>query len=360
MTNITVLPLHPGKAPRWLFSRMVKLSGIISEAMMDEYGTTGFLNKLSDSRWFQALSCVIGYDWHSSGTTTVTVGALKEALNYNSDIFIAGGKGKQGNKSPEQIVEGADYLSIGNSAEDFKNKSRITAKIDSSLIYDGIGIYHHAFIFSKNKEWVVIQQGMHAESSNAVRFQISWDSIDKNDIANETNKEIVSKYHTNSFDISYSSNKNIREASVNALNSDLNKIVNSDSSIYKLPKRHEILSCDLSDRARSVLKYAGELKPEKYEDLLKVKGLGGRTLRSLAIISSLIYDEEIYKRDPIMYAYNVGGKDGIPFPISREGYDDVVKKMGEIVNSSKMKQPDADKAMKRLSGEMRSAYSITV
>ena len=163
MQNLTILPLHGGKAPRWLFSRMVRLGSLISGVMIDEYGTSGLIDKLTDPMWFQALACAIGYDWHSSGTTTVVVGALKEALNYNSDIFIAGGKGKQGTSTPEQITKGVDHLSIPNSNDEFTHYSKMAAKIDSALVYDKLGIYHHAFIFSKDKDWAVIQQGIHDE-----------------------------------------------------------------------------------------------------------------------------------------------------------------------------------------------------
>lgn len=37
-TGIANLPLHGGKAPRWLFERMVKLSREVTEAIVTEYG----------------------------------------------------------------------------------------------------------------------------------------------------------------------------------------------------------------------------------------------------------------------------------------------------------------------------------
>jgi len=86
-TGIANLPLHPGKAPRWLFDRMVKLSREIAKVVIYEYGEKGFLERISNPCWFQALTCVIGFDWHSSGTTTTTCGALKVALK-NEEIGI--------------------------------------------------------------------------------------------------------------------------------------------------------------------------------------------------------------------------------------------------------------------------------
>jgi len=80
-TGTADLPLHGGKAPRWLFKRMVKLASGITEVIVYEYGREEFLRRISDPHWFQAFSCVLGFDWHSSGTTTTTCGALKMAVN---------------------------------------------------------------------------------------------------------------------------------------------------------------------------------------------------------------------------------------------------------------------------------------
>ena len=79
-TGIAHLPLHHGKAPRWLFQRMVRLSREIAIAIVTEFGAEEMLRRLSDPFWFQALGCILGWDWHSSGITTVVCGALKEGL----------------------------------------------------------------------------------------------------------------------------------------------------------------------------------------------------------------------------------------------------------------------------------------
>ncbi|MGD0511064.1 MAG: DUF763 domain-containing protein, partial [Candidatus Micrarchaeaceae archaeon] len=139
MRSVTELPLHGGKAPRWLFSRMVKLSEAISYVIIDDFGPDELVRRLADPNWFQALACAVGYDWHSSGTTTVTIGALKEALNGSGEIYIAGGKGKAGLNTPSDIVSGTDALSIGGESDYLKEKSRLSAKIDSALVYDNIG-----------------------------------------------------------------------------------------------------------------------------------------------------------------------------------------------------------------------------
>lgn len=68
------LPLHGGHAPQYLVNRMIRLSGILSKIIIDEHGTEEFLRKISDPLWFQSFGCVLGFDWHSSGLTTVVSG----------------------------------------------------------------------------------------------------------------------------------------------------------------------------------------------------------------------------------------------------------------------------------------------
>ena len=67
--------------PPWLSERMQKLGTAIVESIVYHYGTSEFLSRLSDPFWFQALGCVMGMDWHSSGITTSVISALKRGLN---------------------------------------------------------------------------------------------------------------------------------------------------------------------------------------------------------------------------------------------------------------------------------------
>ena len=359
MQRVSILPLHGGHAPKWLFPRMVKLSKLISDVIIRDYGEKELISRLANPYWFQALSCAIGYDWHSSGTTTVTMGALKEALNYNSSIFIAGGKGRQGTSTPEQIIQGLEYLSKQSRAEEYIRMSKLAAKIDSALVYDDIGIYHHTFAFASNGDWCVVQQAMQGSTSNAIRFQIYSKEINKSDITNETNNGVSASKSTETMDLTFEKNKDIKSASLNAVNEDISAVMNIDRNIYKLPHRHAILeNIDMSKRARETLKYANEMKPESYEQLLSIKGMGRKTLRSLALVSSLIYDKEASYRDPVMYSYNVGGKDGIPYPINLKEYDAVISALSEEIKSSEMGSDDSRKALQRLSSDLSRQYRL--
>ncbi|MGC8479140.1 MAG: DUF763 domain-containing protein [Candidatus Micrarchaeia archaeon] len=307
MHHYTELPLHNGNAPRWLFERMVKLGREISLVIIDEFGPDEFINRLSDAVWFQALSCALGYDWHSSGTTTVTMGVLKEALNSTGEIFIAGGKGKVGLRTPQEIEKGVDILSIPGSDENFKMLSRLSAKIDSALVYDNIGIYHHTFIFSKNKKWAVIQQAIDSKNKKAIRFQWNSDIVSENDLADEPHSAIISDLHNKTLNLTNKDNNWARSGSLDAIKEF--PYYSKELSITRYPSRHDIVpKLDISKRGSDAIKIASDINPSTYNELLLIKGMGRSTLRSLAFIASLIYDKELSYKDPVMYSYNLGEK----------------------------------------------------
>ncbi len=100
--RVAHLPLHSGKAPPWLVKGMTKLAGTVTMAIVEEFGPAEMLRRLSDPWSFQAFGCVLGFDWHSSGVTTVTCGALREAAKVcgpDLGILVAGGKGGTSRKS---------------------------------------------------------------------------------------------------------------------------------------------------------------------------------------------------------------------------------------------------------------------
>lgn len=87
---------------------MVRLSGAIVEAVVEEYGPDEVLRRMSDPFWFQSLGCVVGFDWHSSGLATVLCGALKEGLRPRQrhlGLYMAGGKAATSRKTPSEIEE---------------------------------------------------------------------------------------------------------------------------------------------------------------------------------------------------------------------------------------------------------------
>ncbi len=132
-TGTAQLPLHTGKAPRWLFSRMVLLAREMSTHIVSEFGPEEMLRRLSDPFWFQAFGCVLGFDWHSSGVTTTVTGAVKEGLRgleQELGLYAGGGKGAASRQTPSEITLACERLSID--PRPLVYASRMSAKVDSA------------------------------------------------------------------------------------------------------------------------------------------------------------------------------------------------------------------------------------
>ncbi len=113
------LPLHGGSVPAWLAERMTRLGTAIAESVLYHYGAPELLSRLSDPFWFQALGCVMGMDWHSSGITTSVLGALKRGLNPRSHelgIYLCGGRGRHSRNTPDELRAVADRTSLDGEA----------------------------------------------------------------------------------------------------------------------------------------------------------------------------------------------------------------------------------------------------
>ena len=77
LEGIAELPLHDGHVPPWLANIMKRLAHAILRIMVEEFGPGKVVERFSNPLWFQAFNNVIGMDWDSSGSTTVTTGILK-------------------------------------------------------------------------------------------------------------------------------------------------------------------------------------------------------------------------------------------------------------------------------------------
>src|SRR5437016_1253430 len=181
-SGIADLPLHGGRVPPWLAERMTTLGTAIVESVLYHYGTGELLSRLSDPFWFQALGCVMGMDWHSSGITTSVLGALKRGVNPRSQelgIYICGGRGKHSRKTPDELRAIADKTGLDGIG--LVRASRLTARVDNNAIADGFQLYLHAFILGSGGEWSVVQQGMNDRTGMARRYH--WHSPSVQDFA---------------------------------------------------------------------------------------------------------------------------------------------------------------------------------
>jgi uncharacterized protein len=363
-SGIANLPLHGGKAPKWLFQRMVKLAREITETVIYEYSQEEFIRRVSDPYWFQALSCVLGFDWHSSGTTTTTCGALKTALNPETHgILIAGGKGRASRKTPHEIMNAGDLFSLSSCKVDqLVYSSRISAKIDNSCIQDGYKLYHHVFFLTEKANWAVVQQGMNEATKYARRYHWLYDGV--NDFMEEPHQGICcDQRELETLDMTAQKSRKTRQTSLDLVldNPDHLKKYFTKKSLEKeqttldsyskqliMPPHHPVLEIDLSSREFEILKNAWELQPNNYQELISLEGMGPKKIRALALISDLIYGDQPSWEDPVKYSFTHGGKDGYPYPVDREIYDNSIRTLKESLEQAKLDKKDRYHALKRL------------
>jgi hypothetical protein len=370
-TGIATVPLDTGKCPRWLFERMKRLSRAISLAIVEEFGPEEFLKRLSDPIWFQSLGCVIGFDWNSSGLTTTTLGALKEGIRGLEDelgIYICGGKGKTSRKTPDEIR----MIGLTRSF-DFYEKliyaSKITAKVDSCLIQAGFQIYHHNFIFTKDGEFVVVQQGMNTKLQKARRYH--WLSLKIKDFTEEPHSGIVSDIRLKPLNLVAKESKENKEISVEMVREepktflkDFRLICEKSNSLMKQKRLPGFCEMELENvefyhhpvekekfdlkRLKKTIEKAHFLKPENFEQLLMTEGVGPKTIRALSLVSEIIYGAKPSYEDPARYSFAHGGKDSTPYPIDRTTYDKTISVLEKGIEMAKISLKEKERAKKRL------------
>jgi len=362
-TGVAKLPLHYGRAPSWLVSRMVKLAGHIVTVIVDEYGYEKFLQRISDPFWFQALGCVLGYDWHSSGVTTVVTGVLKSAIKAEEHgLAVCGGKGRVSRQTPQEISQVGE--SFGFSMEDsdrLRYASRMSAKVDNTAIQAGYPLYHHAFFITENGKWAVIQQGMNEKDRTARRYH--WLSDNVKDFVVEPHDAVVGEVKREiALDMTAKESRECQKTSTDITKEEPKKVMRMLKSIRpafqkslqqwmpKIEKREYVT--DVLSLPRNlnwtVIKRAYDFQPKNYEELLGIRGIGPATVRGLALISELIYGNPPSWKDPVKYSFCVGGKDGVPFPVDRGSYDERIEILENAVKQAKVGDKERVNAIKRL------------
>lgn len=353
-TGSAVLPLHGGKAPRWLFHRMVSLAECIMDIMIDEYGTRGVLERLSDPWFFQSLACVLGYDWHSSGTTTVTCGALKEALDReNMGVTVCGGKGKTSLRTPDEIKEMALIFGLPDGKTDsLVYASRMAAKVDNSLVQDGYNLYHHCLAFDEHGSWIVIQQGINEEQGNARRYH--W-GLDHRGFIEEPQGAILCQSRVQkALDMTSTMSRENRQICLDLVRDNPAKL--RKQLAEPAPEKQSRLDAWTGRKVlvmpRSVnwdaVRAAYEFQPESYEELVKTRGIGPGTVRGLSLVAELVYGERASWKDPVRFNFAFGGKDGVPFPVDRRSMDEAVDVLRNGVQQSRLGDRDQYHALRRL------------
>ncbi|MFW9910997.1 MAG: DUF763 domain-containing protein [Candidatus Thorarchaeota archaeon] len=357
--GVADLKLHPGKAPHWLVKRMMPMASALCEFIVDEFGTLELLRRLSDPVYFQALSNVLGYDWDSSGSTTVTCGVLKSVLNWEKHGMVGiGGKGLASRKVPDQLRALEDFGLDGYGLAEI---SKAVAKVDNAAVQDGYQLYQHVFFVDPEENWTVVQQGMDNNSNDARRYH--WISEEVESFIDEPHSGMISgQVKKATLDLTSKESDECRKTTLDVVKENPRKVrklfedmkaygestlipwIEGDGPEVSMPS-YKVIPNRMDWTA---VRKAYEVQPSGYEEMLFIDGMGPATVRGLSLISEMIYGSAPSWSDPVRMTFAFGGKDGVPYPVPRKDYDEAIMFMEQALNDAKLGRRDQVVALRRL------------
>src|SRR6195256_7087529 len=365
-TGSADLPLHGGRVPPWLATRMSSLGAVITQAIVHHYGRDEFLQRLSHPFWFQSFGAVMGMDWHSSGITTSVIGALKRGLaplQGELGIHVCGGRGKHSRRTPEELTTLGEHIGIDGPA--LTRASRLVAKVDSAAVQDGFDLYLHGFVVTDEGKWTVVPQGMNGDKKQARRYH--WHS--------EALKSFVEEPHSAIDGPAQGEIVNLTDRRAEASRAkqlDLLEDFGPDRLVSELaaltgegpaqallphlvmPAPHDVRSSDVfTRRLHGTLAAAAERGPVDFPDLLLTPGVGARTVRSLAMVAEVVHGAPYRFQDPARFSLAHGGKDRHPYPVPLKVYDETIRVMKSAVQKAKLGRDEEMQALKRLDSQAR-------
>jgi len=368
-TGSAVLPLHGGHAPAWLVKRMKALADEMVYLIVQDRGTARFLECFSDPYWFQAFGCVLGFDWHSSGVTTVVTGVMKNVLKADRHgLVVAGGKGMASRRAPSEIENASLKMGLtARKAQELQYASRICAKVDNAAIQAGYPIYHHSFVMDQEGRWAVAQQGLNVNTGKARRYH--WLSDHVRDFVVEPHDAIVGDgVESVVLNMTAKEAEENRRTCVDLAKESSQRLISSIRAIGSKP------TLDRWAEGAPQVEYNGsfemptdlnwqvffqlyDVQPKNYEELLAFRGVGPATVRALALVSQLVYGSSASWRDPVKFSFAHGGKDGVPFPVNRAAMDGTINCLREMLESADVERSLRTDAVRRL-GRLANTWGL--
>jgi uncharacterized protein len=360
------LPLHGGRVPPWLATRMSSLGAIITQAIVHHYGRDEFLRRLSHPFWFQSFGAVMGMDWHSSGITTSVIGALKRGLKpmeHELGLHVCGGRGQHSRKTPDELRVLGDHLGFDSTS--LIRTSRLVAKVDSAAVQDSFDLYLHGFFVTDDGKWTVVQQGMNGDKRQARRYHwhsealVSFVDAPHSAIDGPLQGEIVNLTDRRAEPSRAAQLELLSEMGPDRIVSELAVIEGKQPAQAVLPHlvmpaHHDVRSSDVfSRRLHGTLAAAAERGPVDFPELLLTPGVGLRTVRSLAMVAEVVHGAPYRFTDPARFSLAHGGKDRHPYPVPIKVYDETIRVLKSAVQNAKLGRDEEMQALKRLDQQSR-------
>ncbi len=372
-TGSADLPLHGGRVPPWLATRMATLGRIITEAIVLDAGRDEFLRRLAHPFWFQSFGAVMGMDWHSSGITTSVVGALKRGLRpveRDLGIFVCGGRGRHSRKTPDELRAVGDRTGLP--AEALARTSKLVAKVDSAAVQDGFELYLHSFVVAADGAWTVVQQGMHGGRRRARRYH--WLSEGLQSFLDDPHAAIEGEAGPAIVNLADRRAERSRRAQLELVRRGPDRVLATLRKLrddpapapeqaalphLTMPAHHDVRGSDvLMRRLHATLQAAADRGPTDFADLLLQPGVGARTVASLALVSEVIHGAPHRFSDPARFSFAHGGKDGHPFPVPLKVFDQTIRVLRRAVDGARLGNDDRMAAIRRLDAQARGLEKV--
>jgi hypothetical protein len=354
-TGSADLPLHGGRVPAWLSSRMARLGRVIVEAIAHEYGRIEVLRRLSNPFWFQSFGAVMGMDWHSSGITTSVLAALKRGLapvEGELGLHVCGGRGRASRRTPDELTAIGER--VGLDAPALVRASRLVAKVDSAAVQDGFELYLHGFIVADDGAWTVVQQGMNGARRQARRYHWIWDRAGAGAFVEEPHAAIEGRPLVGEI-VNLTDRRAVgaRGEMLGLGRGGPDGVVTGLSKL-RMPAHHDVRAEDIDlKRLGKTLAAVADRGPEDFAELMLVPGVGARTLFALALVAEVVHGAPSRFGDPARFSLAHGGKDGHPFPVPLKVYDETIRVLKDAVGRAKLGEGERMAAIRRLDEQAR-------
>lgn len=372
-----LLPLHGGRVPSWLATRMAKLGAVTTQAIVHHYGRDEFLRRLANPFWFQCFGAVMGMDWHSSGITTSVLGALKRGLRPlrgELGLHVCGGRGAHSRATPQELLQVGEAVKLDGAT--LARTSRLIAKVDSAAVQDGFDLYLHGFIVADDGKWTVVQQGMNGDSRLARRYHWLSEGLDsfvdsphsaiegeaQGTIVNLADRRAAPSRSAQLDLLSSWSPDRIAAEAAKALPARAAAPPPAQAELPNLilPAHHDVRPENVvGKRLQAALAAAADRGPADFPDLLLTPGVGARTVQALALVAEVVHGAPCRFGDPARFAFAHGGKDRHPFPVPLKVYDETIRVLKSAVRKAKLGHTEELGALRRLDEQARALEGFT-
>lgn len=234
---------------------------------------------------------------------------------------------------------------------------------------DGFDLYLHGFIVTDDGHWTVVQQGMNGNLRQARRYH--WLSEGLASFVDGPHAAIAGAPQGEIVNLADRPAEASRQGQLDLLAAlgperivrELRKLAPASGAsapgqpllpYLVMPAHHDVRAGDVHlGRLHATLAAAAEAGPKDFAGLLLTRGVGARTVRSLAMVAEVVHGAPCRFADPARFSFAHGGKDRHPFPVPVAVYDETIRVLKTAVAKARLGRDDELAALQRLDDQAR-------